>query len=110
MIVEMRTYRLKIGMVPALMKLYQEKGLAIQTRILGNMVGWYSTEIGAELNQIVHMWAYKDLNDRAERRARLMQDKDWQAYAAEARTMIEHQENRILTPAPWFKPAPPAGD
>ena len=106
MIVEMRTYRLKVGTTPAMMKVYQEKGLAIQSRILGHMVGWYSTEIG-ELNQIVHMWAYKDLNDRAERRAKLAKDPDWQVYVAEVRQYMEHQENKILTPAPWMKlPAP----
>jgi hypothetical protein len=105
MIVEMRTYRIKIGAMPAYMKAYQEKGLAVQTRVLGHMVGWYTTEVG-ELNQVVHMWAYKDLNDRAERRARLFQEPEWLEYLAASRPFLEHQENKLLNPAPWMKLPP----
>ena len=48
-------------------------GMEAQKEILGHMVGYYATEIG-ELNQVVHMWAYEDLNSRVERRAKLMKD------------------------------------
>ena len=57
MIVEQRTYTLHPGKVPEYLRLYQAEGMAIQTRILGRMVGYFTTEIGP-LNQIVHMWGY----------------------------------------------------
>ena len=70
MIYEMRTYRMKVGSVPAYLKLVEEDGIAVQKEHLGRLVGYFSSEIGP-LNEIVHVWAYADLVDRAERRARL---------------------------------------
>ena len=56
------------------------------------------------LNQIVHMWAYKDLNDRAQRRNKLAEDPAWQAYLAKATDYVATMENKILSPAPFFTP------
>jgi len=101
MFVEERIYTLQPGKVPAFLKLYQEEGLAIQTRILPAMVGYYTTEIGT-LNQIVHMWAYEDLKQRADYRAKMQADPGWQAYAPKVQALVQHQETRILVPAPFF--------
>lgn len=100
MIVEERIYSLQIGAAPQYLKLYEEEGLAIQRPILGRMVGYFSSEIGA-LHQIVHMWAYKDLAERAERRAILTADPRWKAYAQKTRPLQISQENKILIPAPF---------
>ncbi len=108
MIVEQRTYSLQIGAVPEYLKLYEEEGLAIQRPILGRMVGYFSTEIGA-LHQIIHMWAYKDLAERTERRAKLLADPRWKEYAKKTRPLQISQENKILLPAPfspWFADDP----
>ena len=56
-----------------------------------------------QLNQIVHLWRYKDINDRAERRAKLAADPAWQAYLQKAMPFIQHMENKILIAAPFFK-------
>src|SRR3990170_8033507 len=98
MIVEERIYTLEVGKVPEYLRLYQEEGLAIQTRILPRLVGYFHTEIGT-LNQVVHLWAYEDLEERARKRAELLADEDWKAYIAKVRPLILHQENRILVPA-----------
>lgn len=100
MIVEQRTYSLQIGAVPEYLRLYEEEGLAIQRPILGRMVGYFSTEIG-ELHQIVHMWAYKSMEERTERRARLMADPRWKAYVQKTRPLQISQKNMILIPAPF---------
>jgi hypothetical protein len=99
-IVEERTYTLEVGKVAEYLRLYEEEGLAIQTRILPRMVGYFSTEIGT-LNQIVHLWAYEDLEERRRKRAELVADEEWLAYVAKVRPLILHQENRILIPAPF---------
>jgi hypothetical protein len=101
MFVEERIYTLQPGKVPAFLKLYQEEGMAIQTRHLPAMVGYYTTDIGT-LNLIVHMWAYRDLNERAECRAKMMADPGWQAYVPKVQGLVQHQESRILIPAPFF--------
>ena len=53
MIVEERCYTVKPGTVQLYYQDYNPRGLKIQTRILGNLIGYFHTEIG-ELNQIVH--------------------------------------------------------
>ena len=108
MIVEMRTYTLALGATGRYFKLYGEAGLAIQKRILGHLVGYYAVEVGA-LNQVIHMWAYDNMEERARRRAALWADEGWLAYVAQVGGLVTKQENQILTPAPFFAvPAPVA--
>ncbi len=104
MIVEMRTYTFQIGAVPQFMKIYEAEGMAIQKRILGHMVGWYYTEVGA-LNRVVHLWGYESFEDRLKRRAALGADPGWQAYLAKIKPLLVAQESQILMPAP-FAPVP----
>ena len=100
MIYEMRTYRMKVGSVPAYLKLVEEGGIEVQKGHLGELVGYFSSEIGP-LNEIVHVWAYADLADRAERRARLAVDPRWREFLPKIQSLIETMENKILLPAPF---------
>jgi len=98
MIVEERIYTLYPGKVPAFLKAYEQYGLEIQRSILGTLVGYFHTEFGPQ-NQIVHMWAYRDLADRIERRARLASDPGWAKFREISLPMILTQENKLLIPA-----------
>lgn len=98
MIYELRTYRMKVGSVPAYLALVGEEGIEVQKAHLGQLVGYFSSEIG-QLNEIVHVWAYVDLNDRAERRARLAADPRWREFLPKIQALIETTENKILLPA-----------
>lgn len=100
MLVEERTYTLHAGKVPEYLRRYEEQGLAIQRPILGNLIGYFSTEFGT-LNQVVHLWGYADLAERTERRRTLLADERWQAYAASIMPLVAHMENRLLVPAPF---------
>lgn len=100
MIYEHRTYRLRNGSVPEYIRLVGEEGLAIQRRYLGQLVGYFTTEIGP-LNEITHIWAFADHADRARRRAELMADPAWRAFLPKIQTLIEEGSNKILTPAPF---------
>jgi hypothetical protein len=103
-IVEMREYTLHAGKVPEFLQLYEREGLAIQREILGRMVGYYATEFGPSINQVVHMWAYESFEDRHERRGRLAAHPGWQSYVQKVRPMIVEQQNRIMRPARFFEP------
>lgn len=103
MIIEQRTYTAHPGKWREYLALYQAEGLEVQLRILGRMVGYYTSESGP-LNRIVHLWAYTDLNERAERRHQLMADPQWQAYVAKMMPLLQSQESTFLTPAPFFSP------
>ncbi len=100
MIYEMRTYRMKVGTVPAYLKLVDQEGIAVQKSHLGQLVGYFFSDIGA-LNEIVHIWAYADLNDRETRRAALAADARWQVFLPKIQALIETMENKILKPAPF---------
>ena len=102
MVIDHRTYTLKPGKLNDFLKIYGEEGFPLQKKYLGHCVGWYfSNDIGA-LNQVVHLWAYKDLNDRADRRKSLAADPAWGRYLGKAVDFIVSQENKILTAAPFF--------
>ena len=100
MLYELRTYRLKVGAVPAYIKAVQDEGLAIQKRHLGQLIGYFSTDIGT-LNQIVHLWAFDSLDDRDRRRAALLMDPQWLAFLPRLQALIEEMECRILRPTPF---------
>ncbi|MES2943307.1 MAG: NIPSNAP family protein [Pseudomonadota bacterium] len=100
MIYELRTYRLKVGAVPAYITLVQDEGLAIQKSHLGQLIGYFSTDIG-ELNQIVHLWAFDSLDDRERRRAALLLDPGWLAFLPRLQALIETMECKIMKPTPF---------
>ena len=68
MIVDHRTYELQPGRLREFLALYEKEGLPVQKKHLGNLVGFFTTEVG-NVNEIVHIWAYEDLADRTKRRA-----------------------------------------
>ena len=97
MIVEERIYTVEVGKTAEYLRLYEQEGLAIQSRILGNLIGYFQTEVGP-LNQIIHMWGYESFDDRTRRRAEMWRDEGWNAYVAKVRSFIVKQENKILIP------------
>jgi hypothetical protein len=100
MIVDERTYTLYPGKLKEWMALYEKEGLAVQTRILGRLVGFFITETGT-LNQIVHQWAYDSFAERERRRAEMNADPQWQRYVSQVGGFIQKMENRILSPLPF---------
>ena len=100
MIVEQRTYTLHPGKVPDWIDLYQSEGYEMQVRCLGRMVGYFTSELGT-LNQVVHLWAYEDLEDRRRRREVLVAKPEWQALLQNLLPLVREMESKILIPAPF---------
>lgn len=104
MIFDHRTYTCRPGTIKRHMKLYEDHGWAVQSRHLGQPVLYGAVETG-DVNSYIHVWAYRDAAHRAECRANLAADPDWQNFlklSAEAGNLIK-QVNTILTPASFFK-------
>jgi hypothetical protein len=99
-IIEERIYTCYCGKAPQYVRMYEEEGLAIQRPILGHLLGYFTSELG-ELNQVVHLWAYRDHTDRATRRRKLLADPGWQAYAVKVQPLVLTQQNKLLVPAPF---------
>jgi hypothetical protein len=97
-IVEMRSYVLHPGKLVAFLGLMEEEGIAIERPILGNLLGFYTSEIG-ELNKVVHLWGYDSFEDRSRRRVVLAQDPRWTVFVPKVLPLIQHMQNELLQPA-----------
>jgi hypothetical protein len=101
MIVDHRTYKLQPGRLRDFLALYEKEGLPVQKKHLGNLVGFFTTEVG-NVNEIVHIWGYEDLADRTKRRAAMAADPAWQAYLQKSREFMKHMNNKILVPTSFL--------
>jgi len=97
MIIEERYYGIRPGKVAAFVAAYGEHGLPLQVEFLGAPVGYFTSETG-ELNHVVSLWRYEDLNDRTERRRRMLANPRWQAYLDRVTDLIDIQQTRMLVP------------
>jgi len=88
---EMRSYRTQTGKAGALADVLPAR------EKYSRIVGLWQSEMG-QLNEVVHLWVYKDLNERAAVRARVMEDTDWQGYLAKAMPLLQQQEAIVLSP------------
>lgn len=94
LIYELRSYRLHPGKAPLYLRFLHEGGAAIVSRHLP-LAAFWMTETG-RLNMLHHLWVYEDLDDRAERRAALMADKDWtEGFIPKAFPLLVEQESRL---------------
>jgi NIPSNAP len=94
---ELRTYQLFVGRASEWLAAFKEVLPVRQT--YSPLVGMWTTDIGP-LNQIVHLWAYDDLNHRTEARARAAEDPAWQAFLAKVVSLVQVPHSTILYPAP----------
>jgi hypothetical protein len=99
-LVDHRTYRIKPGMTAAHLAIYEQYGLAAQSRHLGAPFAYMYAESG-DVNTVVHQWAYEDAADRAQRRAGMLKDPEWQVYLQklnESGYLLE-QKTSLMIPA-----------
>ena len=107
MLVDLRTYRLLPGRVPAQLELYGKLAYPVQLRYMGEPHFYLMGESG-ELNTLVHGWVYENAGDREAKRAKMAQDPDWKHFLAENAKAgnIVAQRNSLMTPAPFAPPIP----
>lgn len=92
-IYEMRRYTYQPGVMPEVLKRWGE-AVPHREKFSPLAACWY-TELGG-LNRLIHLWPYKDLNERASVRAASFKDPNWPPAT---RQWILTQENKILVPA-----------
>jgi hypothetical protein len=102
-VVDYRLYTTRHGKLPELLKIYGDIALPLQLKYLGNCIGWYQSDIGG-LNQVLHLWGYKDAGDRQARRAAMAADPAWVDYVKASTPLIQRMENQLLVKAPFFAP------
>ena len=100
MIYEMRTYDVKPGLLSAYLKLFNDVGLP-ERKPHNNLVGFWFTEFG-DLNQVVHIWTWESLDQRAVLRAELLQNPKWaQDFLPLAMPMLDRMHSVIMNAAPF---------
>jgi len=102
MIIEQRTYQLKPGALHEFIKTYEAEGLEIQKEALGDLVGYFCSEVGG-LNRIIQLWRFQSFEERQRRRAQLSATPEWKALLSKIRPLIVEQRNELLT-ATSFSP------
>ena len=96
MIYELRTYTVKPGTVGDMVKAASTVSRDIRKDDYGKLEGYWSTEIGP-LNQVLHMWSYRDFEERAKLRAELSKNPRWGGeYLPLIRPMLMRQDVRLL--------------
>jgi len=96
-IVEQRDYHVFTGKLNELVKLYETEGIGLQASYLGNLLGVFTTDVGA-LSTYTSLWGYDSFGEREERRAKLQADDRWKAFLQKIQPLIHTQQNRILVP------------
>jgi hypothetical protein len=96
-IYELRTYRSQVGKAGEWLS-YFKAIMPVREKYSKNVGAW-QTEV-AQLNEVVHLWAYRDLNDRAATRGKVLQDSEWQAFLAKSAPLLLEMRSIVLIPAP----------
>jgi hypothetical protein len=96
MLYELRTYTLKPGSVGDMVKAASTVSLSIRGNDYGKLEGYWFTEIGP-LNQVLHLWSFRDFEERARLRGELAKNSRWTGeYLPLIRPLLMLQEVRFL--------------
>jgi hypothetical protein len=100
-IYEIRTYRIAPGSLAEVEKRFGE---AYESRKkYSELTAFMHTEIGP-LNEIVHIWGYQDLADRARVRKEAANEPNWPPKIQE---FIKEMRSEIIVPFPFIPPVRP---
>jgi hypothetical protein len=102
MIYEFRTYTLQPRTQPEFLKRFGEK---LPKRLeFSRLAAFWTTEIGP-LNQVIHVWEYENLLERARIRAEVVKAGIWPPQTQE---FIAEMKSDILEPLPFSPPLVPS--
>ncbi len=97
---EEQVYEMQVGKAGVLVRAYQDEGLVILRRVLGQnaLVGFWSVELGGNMDELVQIWEFESEKIRRERRDTLWADPQWLDFAGRYGPLILRRSMRILTP------------
>ena len=105
MIYDFRVYTLKPGATPDYMAAVKELALPIRKKYGIKLAGWYYSDIGV-LNQVVHIWGYRDEEHLSEAKAQVYADPDWiEKYVPRVKDLLVEQKTYLMK-SPDFAPSP----
>lgn len=95
-IYEFRSYRLVPGAMRKWVGLFTDV-LPVREKY-SKLVGLWSTDVG-QPNEVCHIWAYPSLDARAEVRAKVAAEPEWQAFLKADSPLIDEMHSTIMVPA-----------
>jgi hypothetical protein len=95
-IYELRAYRTKPGGARPWVGLFT-KALEVREKYSKICALWITE--APQPNEVCHIWAYKDLNTRAQVRSESTKDPGWQSFLKEAAQYLEEMQSTIMVPA-----------
>jgi hypothetical protein len=101
MLYEMRVYHCMPGRLPALLKRFETKTLAIWQKHGIRQAGFFTTVVGETNQQLVYFLAWESLAERERKWSAFMSDPEWLAVRAETEKdgqIVAHLSNQILAP------------
>ena len=93
---ELRAYRTQPGMAQAWAELFVSY-LPVRERYSPNVGIWVGE--APQPNEVVHLWAYPDLNMRLKARAEAQDDPKWQEFLRQGASMLVEMHSSLLLPA-----------
>lgn len=96
-VLELRTYDVRPGLGGAFLD-RMLAALPIRQRYSANFGVWSS--LSGRDEQVLHLWGYRDLAERAAVRAQLKDDREWNDYTAAILPLLEELQSTILAPLP----------
>lgn len=101
MIHEMRHYICVPGRLPALLKRFENKTLALWKKHDINPIGFWTVAIGDGNNELYYLLAWDSLADREKKWNGFMSDREWIAARADSEKdgpILAKINNKILVP------------
>ena len=93
---EFRNYRLKPGTAGEWMKKFVGV-MPTREKYSKNLCAWITQSPNP--NEVCHLWAYKDTNERKTARDGVMGEAAWQEFAAYGTTVLEEMHSTMMWPA-----------
>lgn len=94
MLIEQITYVLHPGKAPALVAAYEQEGAKIIQANLGRMIVFLQAEVGG-MDEVSHLWIFKDGSDREARHEKLQADPAWQSFARNYGHLLVSRRNQL---------------
>jgi hypothetical protein len=97
-IYEMRAYRTTIGTARRYAEAYLDI-MPVREKYARNVGLWVGES--PQPNQVLHMWAYKSLDERAASRAALFKDAAWLAHLERMAGIVVEMQSTVLVPTDY---------
>jgi hypothetical protein len=99
MLVDHRVYTVRKGSLAEHLDIYSKYGFDVQREYLGEPIAFLADRDQQDGDTYIHLWLYRNEDDRLQKRAALQADPRWHAYLAHNRATgyLVGQTSKLMT-------------